>query len=142
MEIRERDPTARMYDSPVDELVFNKVSEIHSLISSLSSLFPTLHNSRLNLDIPLNGNGIPPLVKDALSLANSVRSHTSKNKGDNNYKVIDIIISYHFHIHQMLSPRFAPVLPDKYEGRGLLSPSVLAFYKVHFHYFFSFYSSF
>lgn len=80
-------------------------------------------------------------MKDALSLADSVRSHTSKNKGDNNYKVINIIISYHLHIHQMLSPRFAPVLPDKYEGRGLLSPSVLAFYKVHIHSLFSFHSS-
>ncbi|GMR36827.1 hypothetical protein PMAYCL1PPCAC_07022, partial [Pristionchus mayeri] len=26
-------------------------------------------------------------------------------------------------------PRFAPVLPDKHESRGILSPSILAFYK-------------
>ncbi|KAF8374787.1 mltn-9 [Pristionchus pacificus] len=87
---------ARVYDLPMEELVFNK-----KLNDSSSS--------------PMRSVNMPPLVEQAFSLADSIRSHSSKIKADPNYK--------------MLSPRFAPVLPDKYEGRGLLSPSILSFYK-------------
>ncbi|GMT14969.1 hypothetical protein PFISCL1PPCAC_6266, partial [Pristionchus fissidentatus] len=92
-----KSPGARVYDLPMDQLVFDKVN-----LPNSSSIF-----SRLNM---------PQMVDSAFSLADSVREHTSKTNKDNNIK--------------MLSPRFAPVLPDKDEGKGLLSPSILAFYKV------------
>ncbi|GMS94689.1 hypothetical protein PENTCL1PPCAC_16864, partial [Pristionchus entomophagus] len=92
-----KSPGARVYDLPMDQLVFNKTLKGSSPPSPSRSIH------------------MPPLVQQAFSLADSIRAHSSKTKTDPNYK--------------MLSPRFAPVLPDKYEGRGLLSPSILSFYK-------------
>ncbi|GMR62857.1 hypothetical protein PMAYCL1PPCAC_33052 [Pristionchus mayeri] len=91
-------PGARVYDLPMEQLIFDK---------KLNSSSPPPSSRPVQM---------PHIVQRAFSLADSIRSHSTKNRNDPNYK--------------MLSPRFAPVLPDKYEGRGLLSPSILAFYKV------------
>ncbi|GMS84510.1 hypothetical protein PENTCL1PPCAC_6685 [Pristionchus entomophagus] len=92
-----KSPGARVYDLPMDVLVFDKV-----------------HYKKKTL--PSRSLNMPGIVNNAFSLADSIRSHTSQTRNDPNFK--------------MLSPRFAPVLPDKHESRGLLSPSILAFYKV------------
>ncbi|GMT23237.1 hypothetical protein PFISCL1PPCAC_14534, partial [Pristionchus fissidentatus] len=96
MDSQHKSPGARVYDLPMEQLVFEKNQN-----SSSSSISRPIH--------------MPQLVQEAFNLADSFRSHSSKTKSDPNYK--------------MLSPRFAPVLPDKYEGRGVLSPSILSFYK-------------
>lgn len=81
------------------------------------------------------GPGLPPIMRDAFSLANMIRSHASKDtKTDLNFKVnaffaLSKIIPLN-QLVQFLSPRFAPVMPDKLDSSGgFLSPSVLAFYK-------------
>ncbi|GMR61996.1 hypothetical protein PMAYCL1PPCAC_32191, partial [Pristionchus mayeri] len=96
MDEQRSSPGARVYDLPMEQLIFDK----------------KLNDSSAPLARPVQ---MPHIVQQAFSLADSIRSHSTKNRNDPNYK--------------MLSPRFAPVLPDKYESRGLLSPSILAFYK-------------
>ncbi|KAF8372292.1 hypothetical protein PRIPAC_78721 [Pristionchus pacificus] len=91
---------ARVYDLPMDRLVFDK----NATNSAPSSLLPT------------RSVKMPDVVERAFSLADSFRAHLSRDSRDANVK--------------MLSPRFAPVMPDKHDGRGSLSPSILAFYKV------------
>ncbi|GMT23966.1 hypothetical protein PFISCL1PPCAC_28588, partial [Pristionchus fissidentatus] len=71
LESQERQPSARVYDSPVHELVFNK----------------TLRRSRVKLN-KIGGSKLPPLVNAAFSLVDSLRLHTSKTREDPNYKML------------------------------------------------------
>ncbi|KAK6017648.1 hypothetical protein OSTOST_16827, partial [Ostertagia ostertagi] len=58
---------------------------------------------------------VPSIVQDAYSLIHSFEGKSKEIGDSSNIK--------------FLSPRFAPVMPDKAGIRGALSPSVLSFYK-------------
>ncbi|KAK6738674.1 hypothetical protein RB195_020657 [Necator americanus] len=58
---------------------------------------------------------IPPIVQDAYNLIHTLEGKSKEVGDSSNIK--------------FLSPRFAPIMPDKADIRGSLSPSILSFYK-------------
>ncbi|KAK6043014.1 hypothetical protein COOONC_19481 [Cooperia oncophora] len=58
---------------------------------------------------------MPPIVQDAYNLIHAFEGKSKEIGDSSNIK--------------FLSPRFAPIMPDKTEIKGSLSPSVLPFYK-------------
>ncbi|KAK5981871.1 hypothetical protein GCK32_021730, partial [Trichostrongylus colubriformis] len=58
---------------------------------------------------------MPPIIRDAYNLIHAFEGKSKTVSDSSNIK--------------FLSPRFAPIMPDKAGIRGSLSPSVLSFYK-------------
>ena len=73
---------------------------------------------------------MPDIVGEAFELARVFGNHKKETNEEVNIKVSLLCLFWRsFPLCQMLSPRFAPLLPDKLDSRGLLSPSILSFYK-------------
>lgn len=79
-----KSPGARVYDLPMDQLVFDKVNSYKEIENKTDPFQKALPSSS---HLPSRRLNMPPIVDSAFTLADSIRSHSSKSSKDSNFKV-------------------------------------------------------
>ncbi|KHJ85024.1 hypothetical protein OESDEN_15255 [Oesophagostomum dentatum] len=112
-----KQPGAKVYDFRMLDLVIGNSKPTRARGEKVKFLEQLKEHRREVVDLCTRAptSTIPPMVQNAYDLIQAFEGKTKEVGDSSNIK--------------FLSPRFAPIMPDKADIKGSLSPSVFSFYK-------------